>query len=60
MKKIKVSIMTNKSYPTWKVKKAEIIINENEKNYYWSYEDIKAKYQDSEDEYPVDTIIENC
>lgn len=58
MKNIKVSVMTNKSYPSWKAVDQEMIIDESKKNYNWDYEDIKLKYQDSEDEYPVEIYIE--
>lgn len=58
MKNIKVSIMTNKSYPSWKVVDQEMNIDESKVNYQWRYEDFKLKYQDSKNEYPVEIQIQ--
>ena len=59
MKKIKVDIMTNKSYPKWKVINSTTVVNEKEENYLWEFEALKNLFQDSEDEYPCEMIIEH-
>ena len=53
MKNIKVNIMTNKSYPKWKVKNYSISVDENNKSYYWEYKDLEIAFKSSNDEHPV-------
>ena len=55
--KIKVRIMTNKSYPRYKVKDFIIDVNENEKSYFWGYKDLEDKFKTSIDEVPIELII---
>lgn len=58
MKKIRLSIMTNKTYPSYKVVNYEMFVDENKKSYSWEYQAIKDTFQDSDDEYPVGYEIE--
>ena len=59
MNYINVSIMTNASYPHWKVIEETIFIDETKEDYLWIYEELKNKYQDSDDEYPLEMEIEH-
>lgn len=59
MKKIKVDIMTNRTYPKWKAKGFTTIVNEKNENYLWGFEALKNIFQDSEDEYPLEMVIEH-
>lgn len=56
--KIKVSIMTNKTYPKYKVKDFIIDVNEKEESYYWEYKELENKFKTSIDEYPVEMDID--
>ena len=59
MNYIRVSIMTSTSYPFWKVIEEVIIIDESKEDYLWIYEGLKNRYQDSDDEYPLEMEIEH-
>ena len=59
MNYIRVSIMTNISYPFWKVIEEVIIIDESKEDYLWIYEGLRNRYQDSDDEYPLEMEIEH-
>lgn len=58
MKKIKASIMTNKSYPSYKIKNYEMNVNETLTSYYWEYKEVEEMFKTEEDEHPVTLIIE--
>ena len=55
--KLRVSIMTDLSYPCWKAVNQEIIVDGSKKDYYWGYEDIKKNFQNGE-ELPITLEIE--
>ena len=59
MNYIKVSIMTNISYPLWKAIEEPIVIDETKEDYLWGYEELKNYYQDFDDEYPLKIEIEH-
>ena len=59
MKKIKVKIMKKKKKKQWKVINFTTVVNEKEENYLWEFEALKNLFQDSEDEYPCEMIIEH-
>lgn len=59
MKKIKVSVITNKSYPTYKAINVEMEIDETKTSYYWEYKDIENVFKTQEGEYPTTLIIED-
>lgn len=58
MKKIKVSIMTNKSYPNYKALNVAMKIDETKTSYYWEYKEIEQAYKNEDGEYPTTLIIE--
>lgn len=50
--KIKVDIMTAKSYPCWLCKNQIVEVDENKKSYYWCFEELERLYKKDND-YPV-------
>lgn len=59
MLKIKVSIMTNKSYPAWKVMDEVVVIERpDHRSYHWEYMELCRKYKTEDDENPVIIIAE--
>lgn len=48
---IKVSIMTNKSYPKWKAVEHEMEVDETKTSYGWVFEDIEKKFKHEDAEY---------
>lgn len=56
--KIKLNIMTNKTYPKYKVKDFIIDVNEKDISYYWKYKELENIFKTSIDEYPIDMTIE--
>ena len=58
MLKIKVTIQTEESYPSWLVKDYPIEVDETKEDHYWAFEDLKNKFQSPKGEYPIEMVIE--